>query len=474
MFYKLKSDCYFRRYGDFGYIVRPIIYEEEVVDASGIYFIEQLNYEFRNIENIVNSLLKVFEGIDYEELKRDAIVFYDTLVSDGFIDAVEDPNRNVLRKEVNHKNIKKCQFSNYRYDSASKLLIDYSKKNPIICGFHIELLTKCNERCIHCYIPHSQKNTEISFDLMMDVLEQCKSMGVLTVVFSGGEPMLHPNFCDFLKKAKDLDINVTVLSNLTIMSERILECLKYRHPTGVNVSVYSMDEKIHDSITTVVGSHKRTISNILTLIENDIPVKINCPIMAQNKDSFVDVIKWAEQHNIVVIPDHLIMAQSDRNTDVLKNRIDRDDLYQIVSTIVNSKGIFRSINDVDNKMNECETDDDVVCGVGITMLCMISSGDVYPCVGWKKYLCGNLNKQSLSDIWNKSTELQYLRKLRFKDFKQCKGCKDKNYCAMCISRNSNEDPNGDIFNIPQITCDAAEIHHKVVEEYRKKLITDSK
>ncbi len=43
---------------------------------------------------------------------------------------------------------------------------------------------KCNERCIHCYIPH-EKRTQ----------------------------MLHPFFCEFLKRAKDLDFNVIVLSN---------------------------------------------------------------------------------------------------------------------------------------------------------------------------------------------------------------------------------------------------------------------
>lgn len=304
---------------------------------------------------------------------------------------------------------------------------------------------------------------------MMDVLDQCKKMGVLTVVFSGGEPMLHPNFCAFLKKAKDLDINVTVLTNLTMMNEGILSYLKYRHPTSVNVSVYSMDEKIHDSITMVKGSHKKTIANILTLIGNGIPVKINCPIMAQNKDSFVDVINWAEKHNIVVIPDHLIMAQSDRNTDVLRNRVCKDDLYKIIDTIVNGTSVFGSSGNLLDESNEVETDDETVCGVGITMMCMTPSGDVYPCVGWKKYLCGNLNTQSLSDIWNNSPQIQYLRKLRFNDFEQCKGCKDKSYCTMCISRNSNEDPNGDIFNIPQITCDAAHIQHRVMDEYRNKL-----
>lgn len=57
----------------------------------------------------------------------------------------------------------------------------------------------------------------------------------------------------------------------------------YRHASCVNVSLYSMGANVHDSITTVEGSFEKTKANILQLLDNNVPVQINCPIMKQNQ-----------------------------------------------------------------------------------------------------------------------------------------------------------------------------------------------
>lgn len=35
-------------------------------------------------------------------------------------------------------------------------------------------------------------------------------------------------------------------------------------------------------------------------IKGKIPIQISCPVMKQNKDTFVDVIKWGYNNNIAV------------------------------------------------------------------------------------------------------------------------------------------------------------------------------
>ena len=65
--------------------------------------------------------------------------------------------------------------------SSEKFLIEHSKKNPFLFTFHIELTSKCNERCVHCYIPHEYKNADIEHDLMIKALNQCRDMGVVNV-----------------------------------------------------------------------------------------------------------------------------------------------------------------------------------------------------------------------------------------------------------------------------------------------------
>ena len=142
----------------------------------------------------------------------------------------------------------------------------------------------------------------------------------------------------------------------------------------------------------------------------------------------------------------------------------------VLSLLAENDIVFQT-NIKEKRVNR-EDDGDVngdskVCGVGMSTLCMVATGEVYPCAGWQGYVCGNLKKETLQEIWESSPQVQYLRSLRLKDFEKCNGCDDFDYCLMCMSRNANEDPNGDIFNIPKITCEAAHIHHEVVEAYRK-------
>lgn len=472
MFFALKSDCYFRKYNNIGYISRPIIGIEEVVDECGAIFIDLLRYSPMNIDDIIDDLSYYFDDVDKSVLKMDALAFFSRLSKDGFLDMNETLEEfknesfdySTLKGRLAYKNI------NLNNEQSSEIFLsEYSKETPFLQNFHIELTSKCNERCIHCYIPHEEKDTDIAYDLMMNTLNQCKELGVMTLVFSGGEPMLHPNFCEFLKAAKDLDFNVTVLSNLTILNDEIIAALKYKHVSCVNVSLYSMNTKIHDEITTIKGSFEKTKNNILRLIDNNIAVQINCPVMKQNKNSFYEVIKWGEEHKCSVITDYVIMGRSNRTTDNLNNRLTKNDIKYVVEKIAENSIVFQTNLKNQGVFTECKTlNADLnqrVCGVALSTMCMVSNGNIYPCAGWQQYVCGNIRNTSLREIWEDSPQVKYLRGLRLRDFEKCVNCEDYNYCLMCVSRNYNESPNGSMFDIPQISCDAAHIHHKVVEEF---------
>jgi len=134
-------------------------------------------------------------------------------------------------------------------------------------------------------------------------------MRLLHLTLSGGEPMLHKNFCDFIRKCKEYDFSVNVLSNLTLLDDEIIKEMKANPLLGVQVSLYSMNSNIHDEITQMKGSFEKTKNAILKLIENDIPLQISCPIMKQNKDCYDEVIKWANKHKIHAGDDYVIIVE---------------------------------------------------------------------------------------------------------------------------------------------------------------------
>jgi MoaA/NifB/PqqE/SkfB family radical SAM enzyme len=355
----------------------------------------------------------------------------------------------------------------FKNDSQSFLGNNFKIK-PHLMSFLIELTSRCNENCIHCYM--SDKKNSMEPKLFYSALEQCNNMGVLDLKISGGEPFLHSNFLEFLDGLCSYDFSVTILSNLSLLNDDILFKMKKINFLTVQVSLYSMNPEIHDSITQLHGSFIKTKNSIIKLIENDIPVQISCPVMKQNKNCYTDVLKWSNKHKCKSRADFIMMARSDHTKDNLNNRLSVEEVGCIVSDIINNDIDYqRSIAIPEFEKEICrDMSNDIICGVCISSLSMFANGKVAPCPGWQDYTVGNLYETNLREIWGHSPQVQYLRSLRKKDLPKCVQCEDRAFCAICMVRNANESPSGNPLEINEHFCKVAAINRKIVMDWKEQ------
>lgn len=476
MFYRQKFDTFIRVYDDIGYIVNKCDFTDSAVSQSGAVFLSALNRNPQTLDEIAEKIIQQFAGVDIETIKKDLKDFYDMLEKDGFIVSGETEDElNVKDIRFSYKQFKPKTIKNdftpsvlHTEKSTQDFLDEHFKNKPKLRSLQIELTSKCNERCIHCYIPHEMKTDEIEPELFYSILEQSREMGVLDLTLSGGEPMLHRNFCEFLRKCKEYDFAVTILSNLTLLNDDIITEMKANHISGVQVSLYSMKPEVHDEITQMKGSFEKTKNAILKLIENDIPLQISCPTMKQNKHCYVDLLKWANEYKVRTQTDFIMMARYDRSMQNLENRLSLSEVRELLQNIVENDTIYRErIIPVNDENRDISNNN--ICGVCVTSVCIADNGDVFPCPGWHSYVAGNIKESSLQEIWDNSEKVKYLRGLRKKDFPKCLKCKDSIYCKMCMVINANEDPEGNPLNINEHGCKVAAINREIVLELRKKL-----
>ena len=417
-----------------------------------------------------------FTDVDLETIKKDAKEFYCMLERDGFIvsgetlEECEEKDTKFSYKTF-APDLKKKDFSTiiiHSEKSTQHYFEEYFKGKPQLTNLHIEITSKCNERCIHCYIPHDNKVSDIEPDLFYDILKQCKKMKLLHLTLSGGEPMIHKNFCDFLRICKEYDFSVNFLSNLTLINNEIITEMKRNRLLGVQVSLYSMDSSIHDEITQMKGSFDKTKNGILKLIENDIPLQISCPIIKQNKNCYDSVLNWAKIHNIHVGNDYVIIARYNHTTQNLNNRLSISEIEEMINNIiVNDKTYLEQIEKEAEKKNDI-TLNDIVCSVCHSSICIAENGNVFPCASWQGYIVGNVKETSLKEIWDNSEKVQYLRNLRKQDFPKCIQCPEKEFCTMCLVRNANEHPHGDLLAVNEYFCNIAKLNKKIALEWKKK------
>jgi len=69
-------------------------------------------------------------------------------------------------------------------------------------GFYLEITSKCNLRCLHCYNESGILKNEISFELFKRLIDEFDEKPDIT--FSGGEPLLHPDIWKMLEYAQDI------------------------------------------------------------------------------------------------------------------------------------------------------------------------------------------------------------------------------------------------------------------------------
>lgn len=463
--------------GDYAYIFNQLTFHDRCYIDAGVDILSLLSRDPQDQDELASKIINKYPEADPRQIYADTTDMLFSLAKAKFI--VQGETEEELKK-------KDISFS-YKVDNPKTLTEDYTQftdefvintteafqlnhdaGKPRLSSIQFELTGRCNERCIHCYIPNAKKDNgfTISFKTFKSTIDQFVSLGGLHVTLSGGEALLHPQIKEILRYCREKDLQISLLSNLINLSEEIISVLKVVNMSIVQTSLYSMKAEIHDFITTIPGSWDKTKNAILRLHEEDIPVQISCPVMKANVKGYKEVMRFAKSLKMKSQTDYIMMAQSDQNTQNLSNRISLEDTAELIRDITEEDTDYkRLIEEIQpsSSLPIKDYENMPLCGVGFNQICIAANGDLFPCAGWQGMIVGNIHEETLKNIWTDSEKLKELRQIRRKHFKKCLSCEARDFCAMCMARNYNE-CNGDLFTPPKHTCNVAFLNKHMAEE----------
>lgn len=484
MLIRQTKNTFIRTTESYGYVTNQLTRQDRTYNESGADWLKQISREPKDIDEIVSNLCSLYEDADSELIKKDFLEFVDSLVKAKFVvigDSIEELDANDEDFTYNVE-IPKTMTDNFYQQTEEKVsentqdfFLEEVQGRPLISALQFELSSRCNERCIHCYIPNEKKNK--GFDMptkkVKSILDEFAAMGGIHVTLSGGEAFLHKDIIEIARYCREKDLKISILSNLISLKDEQVEALKEINVSLIQVSLYSMNPEIHDFITTVKGSFEKTKNAIEKLVAADIPIQISCPIMKANKKGYNEVLEYAKKLKVKAQTDYIMMARSDLDTENLANRLSLEETEELLRDIIEHDTQYK-----EDTLQQTPISDEIkfnlerfmkqpVCGVGYDNCCITANGDVYPCAGWQDYVLGNVYKQSLQEIWENSERVKELRKITQASFPQCLECEARDYCARCLVRNYNES-GGDMFAINHHFCDVAFLNKRLVEEYKSK------
>jgi radical SAM protein with 4Fe4S-binding SPASM domain len=177
------------------------------------------------------------------------------------------------------------------------------RKAPAPLGGTIELTHRCNLGCVHCYCrrpagDRTAREAEMSYDTICRIVDEAAEMGCLTLLVTGGEPLLRDDFPEIYKYIVSKGILVVLFTNATLVTSRIIDLLSEYPPLLVEVSLYGPTQKVYESITGVPGSFRRCVEGIRMLADMGVDFYLKTPTMAQNKDHLADLEEFSNSLGI--------------------------------------------------------------------------------------------------------------------------------------------------------------------------------
>jgi len=161
-----------------------------------------------------------------------------------------------------------------------KKTVSFSKNSTNVF-FHI--LTACNLKCRHCYINPKQHGKEIlSLPIIESWLEAfAEKSSTANVVFLGGEPTMHPELSQAVKKARHLGYESITIDTNGYLFNNILEKL---NPDDADYLSFSLDGKTRQTNDAIRGngSYDRCIAGIRDAVKKKFNTSLIFTVSREN------------------------------------------------------------------------------------------------------------------------------------------------------------------------------------------------
>jgi radical SAM protein with 4Fe4S-binding SPASM domain len=294
----------------------------------------------------------------------------------------------------------------------------------------LELTRRCNLRCVHCYLgPQVRARAEVRRELstaqVLDVIDQVVAAGCLNLLLTGGEPLLRRDFPEIYRQAKLAGLDVTVFTNGTPVTERIVALFRELPPRAVEISLYGATADIYERITGVAGSYGRCLAGIRRLRDGGVRLGVKTMLMTHNRHEFAAIEGLARGLGATFRFDPVLNARLDGGREPLALRVDAGEAVRLEFADPERR---QGWVEVRARYPEVAPSDRLLqCGAGEIGFHVDAYGDLQPCLmlPWLSY---RLPEGTFAEGW---ARLAHVRQLRVGKDNRCSTCQRRLYCGYC-------------------------------------------
>lgn len=293
-----------------------------------------------------------------------------------------------------------------------------------------------------CYV-HQQdssvKEKILTGSQWLSIIKDALSHGMTTVLLTGGEALMHPDFWmiyDYLVKSGAI---VRLKSNGILLNEKNVERLKKCPPSGIDISLYGCNKESYIAVTGK-DSFEIITANIKRVIDAGFVVRLMITPSAYMMPWIDEIMEYAKSFGVQVIV-NTILFEAEENTGREKTDFD---LTLEEYNYINQKRREMFPQKVLSKEEQnklyanSERRPDIFekglfCNGGRTSFAINWDGNMAPCLNFPKKIIGtDVLTVGFESAWKYiNTEIK-----KYEVPQKCRSCKYNTKCHYCPVQHS--------------------------------------
>lgn len=339
-----------------------------------------------------------------------------------------------------------------------------SAKLPINGTF--ELTSNCNFNCRMCYV-HSckYKSENIGFKQWKNLIDEACENGLLYVLLTGGEPLLHSEFKDIYSYLYKKGVISVINTNGYLIDSEYIKFFKEMPPSRINMTLYGVSDGVYKNLCGVPDGFTKVRGTVDSLKDNGFNLNFNMTFVKSNIAQMKEMLEFAKSRNITVRPTTYVFPSAQNTVD------ERLDAETAAEAAVEIYALTRSESEIKKYAKDTylkvqaarnsqafEKEQGTACRAGKSSYWVHSNGKLNFCGMTDNTDCLNAFEAGFKTAWDYA-----VKKARcVVGFSKCTVCEYRLVCRKCYamfeSENITEQNMGDSY-----TC-------KYYEAYAKALI----
>jgi len=274
----------------------------------------------------------------------------------------------------------------------------------------ISITKACQCDCIHCSAAEFMRSGRrtVTREEMFSLIDQAQKLGVNNMVFTGGEPLLHPHIDEYIRHVDYEEARPMLFTNGLGLTDERLEKLREAGLYSMMVSLDSVDPKQHDEWRRVPGCWQKAVDGAQHAREAGLLVGFSTyadpqKVRRGELEEMLQLTRECKLHELTIFD----TVPTGRFLHLDKSRLLSEEDKEYIKEFSRRANQAEGLPGV-KAQSFVNSADGHGCFAAYFQFYMTAAGDITPC-DFTPLSFGNITEEPLRTIWERMTSHEAYR-----------------------------------------------------------------